>query len=298
YNASPNGSVSHYDLFRTAARYYHGRDIRAVFVPKPLTAIGLMARSLVGRVIGRPPFEQPWMMEYVDKQLNIDASVTYATLGWKPTPRYHILRRLLFLTEKMTNHPTNWAFRNEILLKRVAYRKSIAVYDILVELREPLIDDILGHVYHHENDSRFFSYRKMDRDLLRWYITLNYQLIATTVRNRDRSLMQNYAQIIASRRFVEGFKAHEVGELMKLTGDTINKALLSTLESGFVEHIPLDYISLTVQFAVDEIEDSYELLETNPPQLLPKVETLESLANCDDLKRIVRQLEDICSGSL
>jgi hypothetical protein len=42
-----------------------------------------------------------YMAGYIDKKLSVDASATYNALRWTPTPRYHILRRSLFLTEKM-----------------------------------------------------------------------------------------------------------------------------------------------------------------------------------------------------
>jgi nucleoside-diphosphate-sugar epimerase len=131
--ASPQGSVSQNELFKTATRYYYWHEIKPFRVPKLLAFIGLVIISLFGRLSGKDTLEQPWMTKYVDKQLSVDASATYNTLGWKPTPRYHILRRLLFLTEKMTGHPNNWRFRNEVILKKVAYRNSIIIYDILSE---------------------------------------------------------------------------------------------------------------------------------------------------------------------
>jgi hypothetical protein len=80
------------------------------------------------------------------------------------------------------------------------------------------------------NEQRFFNYRKMDQDLLKWYITLNYQLVSATVRNRDRAMIPNYAQVIAYRRFVEGFKAKEVKDLMFLTGKTMEESLVERPE--------------------------------------------------------------------
>jgi hypothetical protein len=43
---------------------------------------------------GQMPFERAWMAEYLDQQLNIDASRTYHRLDWTPTPDLSLLKRL------------------------------------------------------------------------------------------------------------------------------------------------------------------------------------------------------------
>ncbi len=298
YNASHQGCVSHNELFKTATKYYHGHDIKPIRIPKIPATLGLIIRSFLGWLAGKETLEKPWMAEYIDKELRVDASVTYRALGWKPTPRYHILRRLLFLTEKMTLYPNNWTFRNEALLQRVAYRKSTEIYNILTELRESLVNKIVQEVMKPGNEQRFPNYRKMDRDLLKWYIMLNYQLVSATVRNRDRAMIPNYAQVIAYRRFVEGFKAKEVKDLMFLTGKTMEESLVERPELKGSKQRLDNYIILTSQLAADEFEDTYEILETYPPEQVAAIETVESLASSDELKRIVLQLEDICSDSL
>ena len=298
YNASQKGCVSHNELFKTATKYYHGHDIKPIRIPKIPATLGLIIRSFLGWLAGKETLEKPWMAEYIDKELCVDASATYRALGWKPTPRYHILRRLLFLTEKMTLYPNNWTFRNEALLQRVAYRKSTEIYNILTELRESLVNKIIQEVMTPGNEQRFPNYREMDRDLLKWYIMLNYQLVSATVRNRDRAMIPNYAQVIAYRRFVEGFKAKEVKDLMFLTGKTMEESLVERPELKGSKQRLDNYIILTSQLAADEFEDTYEILEAYPPEQVGAIETVESLASSDELKRIVLQLEDICSDSL
>ncbi len=296
--ASPNGSVSHKDLFKTATKYYYGKEMTPIPLPKFIAGPGLLLRSFVYGLLGKEPFEQPWMVKYIDLKLSVDASATYQALEWEPTSRYHILRRLLFLTEKMTNHHINWTFRNEALLKRVAYRKSGTIFDILGEIREKTVEDITAEILKQENASRFTHYREMDVGLLTWYVTMLYQLIATTVRNRDRSLIHNYVQIISSRRFVEGFGVEELKNFLKTVGKTISSALLSRPEMKDMEKTVYDYIYLTMQLTIDEVEDTYEILESHPPEKVPEVASVDDLGNSDDIKRIVRAMEDLCSDSL
>ncbi len=111
YNASPQGCVSHNELYQTAVKYYHGHDIKPFQLPKLITALCLIIQFFLSRLRDKEPLEQPWMWKYADKKLRVDASATYTALGWKPKPRYHILRRLLFLNEKMISRPQDWALK-------------------------------------------------------------------------------------------------------------------------------------------------------------------------------------------
>ncbi len=292
YNASPQGSVSHNELFRTATRYYHGYNVKPLLIPKIFVRLGLTLISILGWLNGKTTLEQPWMAEYIDKKLSVDASVTYNALGWKPTPRYHILRRLLFLTEKMTSRPNDWAFRNEALLQRVVYRKSITIYDILTELRESLVEKIVDEVMKPGNEQRFPNYRKMYREMLKWYITLNYQLVSATVRNRDRAIIPAYAKEMAYKRYVDGFNAKEVRDLWLLIGKTMKESLLKRPELKGSKQKVDDYIILTSQLAADEFEDTFEILEDQPREQMDAIKDFEQLTSIENLKKIVRQLEN------
>jgi len=256
YNASPQGSVSHNELFEAVTRYYYGHGYKPFLIPKFLAFWGLAVISFLGWVNGKKTLEQPWMAEYIDKKLIVNASGTYNALGWKPTPRYHILRRLLILTDKATSHPNEWTFRNEILLQRVAYRKSTFIYDILTELRESLVEDIIKEIMKPEYGQRFPNYRKMDPETLKWYITLNYQLVTATVKNRDRSIISSYARDIAYKRHFEGFGAKEVRDLWMLIGNTMKASLIARPELKDSEQRLDDYIMLTSQLAADKFEDT------------------------------------------
>jgi len=292
YNASPQGSVSHNELFRTATRYYHGYNVKPLLIPKIFVRLGLTLISILGWLNGKTTLEQPWMAEYIDKKLSVDASVTYNALGWKPTPRYHILRRLLFLTEKMTSRPNDWAFRNEALLQRVVYRKSITIYDILTELRESLVEKIVEEVMKPGNEQRFPNYRKLYREMLKWYVTLNYQLVTAAVRNRDRAIIPAYAKEMAYKRYVDGFNAKEVRDLWLLIGKTMKESLLKRPELKGSKQKVDDYIILTSQLAADEFEDTFEILEDQPREQMDAIKDFEQLTSIENLKKIVRQLEN------
>ncbi|RJP92478.1 MAG: NAD-dependent epimerase/dehydratase family protein [Desulfobacteraceae bacterium] len=300
--ASPQGSVSHMELFKTATKYYYGREIEPLLVPKPLASASLAVWQFWNGLTGKASLEQPWMADYIDKKLNVDASVTYRTTGWQPSPRYHILRRMLFLTENMKNHPNNWAFRNESLLKRFATRKSTLIYDIMMEERRAAIDRIADEITAAENISRFPHYSQMDPDLLKWDIHLHYQMLAATVKSRDRSLVQNFAQIIATHKYMEGFNAAEVKNFVITIGKAVKKILVAKpqlQEHGRRQSRRIDdLIILTIQFAVDEVEDTFEILKASPPDHMTENKPVESIERSEPVRRMIRRLEDICGDSM
>jgi nucleoside-diphosphate-sugar epimerase/glycine cleavage system H lipoate-binding protein len=256
YNASPQGCVSHNELFEAVSRYYYGHGVKPFRIPKFLAFLGLTIISFLGKFNSKKTLEQPWMADYIDKKLIVNASATYNALGWKPTPRYHILRRLLILTEKATSRPNDWTFRNEILRQRVAYRKSTFIYDILTELRESLVEDIIKEIMKPEYGQRFPNYRKMDPETLKWYITLNYQLVTATVKSRDRSIISAYAREIAYKHYFDGPGVKEVRDLWLLIGNTMKKSLLIRPELKDSKQRVDDYIILTSQLVADEFEDT------------------------------------------
>jgi len=253
-----------------------------------------MLRQVLGKIIKNPPFERLWMMKYVDKKLTVDASATFKKLDWEPTPRLTVLRRSLFMLEKMKSHLDAWNLRNEAALLRVAQRPNLLIHDIMVELREETIEKIIAKILLPENKSCFFNYQAMDEKLIKWHITLIYQLTTTGVRTRDRMLLRNYAQIISYRRFIEGYKVDEVANCMLSIGEVISDALKEHPEMEKMEQRIYDYITMTFQLAVDEIEDSFERIATQSPEVISAVDKASILSSSKDLERVVQELEDIC----
>ncbi len=292
--ASPSGSMSHIDLFKTATRYFYGQVIKPIRFPKFLAIPGVALRRALGHIKGEEPFERIWMTHYIDRKLMVDASRTHKELDWEPILRYEILRRLLFLIERIKNYPDVWLIRNEAALRRITRRPNFMIYDFMVEVRESVIDEIKQYVIAPEHHSEFLHYQEMDENLLKWYITLIYQLTATAVRTRDRTLMRHYAQIIAYRRFGEGFDVEEVCSVMLAIGNIIGNAIRSGLEMKDVEQRIYDHITMTFQLVVDELSDSYELISAQSPEFLRQIEKVSIPASSGDMERIVHQLEDIC----
>ena len=80
YIASPDGCTSQKELYDIAVRYNLGRQKKPLFFPKWFTYLGVLFLDRAGSIIGRRPFERPWMIQYVDLKLNVDASYTHKKL--------------------------------------------------------------------------------------------------------------------------------------------------------------------------------------------------------------------------
>ncbi|MCK5229795.1 MAG: hypothetical protein KAR13_06000, partial [Desulfobulbaceae bacterium] len=132
-------------------------------------------------------------------------------------------------------------------------------------------------------------------NLLRWHIVLAYKLITTVVRTRDSPLMRSYAELIAFHRFLDGFDFEEVSGLLFTIGNIIADALKGRpeLKTSVMGHGIYDHVNWSIQLAVDEIEDSYELLSEQSPGFMQNIEKTPILTAGRDVNIIMHQLEII-----
>jgi nucleoside-diphosphate-sugar epimerase len=111
--ASQQGTVTHKDLF--AAIHQGGRGKAApaaIGIPCWAARIGLHARRAAGAILGRPPFERQWMLDYVDRPWVVDATYTGRRLGWSCTAGMGILDRLPIMLDHFTQQRPAWEERN------------------------------------------------------------------------------------------------------------------------------------------------------------------------------------------
>jgi nucleoside-diphosphate-sugar epimerase len=259
--ASPDGCLSHLDLYHHATRGYFGQTLKPLLISKRLTFQGLIVKQLLGSLhLTAKSFEKMWMLKYIDMTLDIDASYTRRTIGWEPTPRYHLLRRMIFLLEKMKGHPAEWHIRNEAALKTTAYRPNLKIYEVLDAEKMIILDMIINEINKKSNVKRFTSYLKMDIMDLHRVLNNFYHLLMAVVRTGDQSLMLRYIDDITLQRFAERFDKDEIINIMILIDGIVSSELYQSNELKGLEQEIYDYISLTVQLACDEIEDTYENL--------------------------------------
>ncbi len=128
-----------------------------------------------------------------------------------------------------------------------------------MELQESIVDELLARVL--EADGRRLPhYHALPREKLRWYLGIYYNLLATAVRTGDRLVLVDYCRFLANIRHREGFAAAEMTAAVTLIGETVIEALLRRPELAGLERQIRDSLGLTVQFAVDEIEETFAVI--------------------------------------
>ena len=281
YLASSDGSVSHKELFSHATRDFFGQPSKPLFIPKLMAYPGLSAKTILGKInLVSKPFEKFWMIQYIDKKLNVDAIKTQQLLSWETTPRYHILRRLIHLLDKMKSHPNEWLIKNEAATKRQTHRPNLLIYEQLIKDETNILNKIESILFSEENRDKFPNYKKLSQKDLRISLSTLYHLLLASVRSADRSLMQNYMEEIALKRYTSGFTVQEMVNAISGISQTITEELGTIPEFNNEKQEIYDYVGLTFQLAIDVLEDVFENMDRKMPK-----EKLELLTTHRDDER-------------
>ncbi|MCF8261142.1 MAG: NAD(P)-dependent oxidoreductase [Melioribacteraceae bacterium] len=260
YVVSPNRPVSHNELLATATRYFFGKPKKPFHMPKTISYVGVVVMNILGRLIGKAPFEKPWMMQYIDKELNVDNTYTRETLKWEPSQRYKIQRRLLYMIEHMKSYPYEWQKRNLKMSKYLSLSPNYKIYEKLENLRDSVIEQILEELLKEENRPNCPGYHSIDISALRKDTITIYQFLSVSVRTRDRVSPLAYARQIAFVRSDQNFKPDEVLFAIKVIGEIVTNNLLRQPELKGMGQAIHDDITLTIQLMADEIESTFELI--------------------------------------
>lgn len=261
YLASPDGATTHNELFQAVTRDHFGEAMKPLHVPRCLTYPGLVVKKILSRIqLSSPSFEKFWMLRYVDRQLNVDAHKTHQLLKIIPTPRYHILRRMIYLLDKMKSHPNEWKLKNEAATKRKTYRSGYVIYSYLIDHEDDLIRRIEDELHALSNKDKIGSYGKLDKKEFKIAISTLYNLLLGSIRSADRILMQKYIEGIALKRFNQKFELEEVVAALTIFRDIIMDYLSEVITMDNLKQEIYDCIGLTMQLAIDAMEDAYEEL--------------------------------------
>ena len=255
--ASPDGCTTHNELYETAVKYRFGSYIKPLHMPKWLAWFGVFSMDLIGRIIGKRPFERPWMIKYVDHSLKVDTSLTREKLDWKPVQRLHINRRILFLIEHMRSNPHEWDYKNyEAIYKSAKPRPHLQIYEAMIRHE----DEIVNTIYVKLQEPSFTRYSKLSEKELKERTSYVYQMLKTAVRTGDRVHMLSLGRELALNRFKQGFEVQEVTRAVEMVGREVTTMLSSYDEMINLKQRIRDEIMMTIQLVQDEIEDSYDRL--------------------------------------
>jgi hypothetical protein len=202
------------------------------------------------------------------------------------------------MIENMKSHYVDWTVKNETAMNRITTRFNIRAYDVMMRHRDFIINKMVAHVYSSETLEEYKHYREMDKLVLKWYLTMLYQLIATSIKVCDRILIRRYIQTIALRRYKSGFPVREVVSLLSSFEEIMLSELLIDPEDQGTREQLFTAVSIAIQLSIDEIEESYELFESDRAGLIQLPDLLPSLHNVSNLKEIITDLQDTFYDSL
>ncbi len=269
YIVSPDRPTTHKQLFILATWFYYGRSRKPFFMPKRLAWAGVLFLDVAGRLIRFRPFERPWMMKYVDRQLTVDGSYTRQELDWQPTPRLSIERRLLFLIEQLKSYPYEWQAKNMRALKKQPYSPDTLIYEVLETQRDAIIDQIFAYFMHERNHSKFPNYQRIHPNILRRDVLAIYQFLSISVRTRDRMSMLSYVKEISKTRREAGFSAAEVSAALSAVSSIIYENLIVHPRIKQYRQDIYDVVAFTFQLLVDEVENTFEYIERSENTSFP-----------------------------
>ena len=111
--ASEESCTCHADLFRPIRRLC-GRSPAAgpIHVPPRLVLPFLYLKLAANGLLSRQTYEQPWMLDYTDRPLRVDARRTRQRLDWRPRDEYAIRNRLPTVMEHFRRNRRCWKERN------------------------------------------------------------------------------------------------------------------------------------------------------------------------------------------
>lgn len=258
--ASPDGSVSHLELHETATLLQYGHRQRPLLLPKALCVPGLHARDWLGRALGQRPFERPWMADYIDRAMNVNARRTRERLDWAPRPRLEILRRLPFLVEHRKTEPLEWDRVNHAAMKEVRLRANLLIHSLLKQHKALIEHEYTEFLLGEEGRHRFPSYQKLSIEDHRW----NHQLILghlmNAVRTRERGLLMAYCADLARRRYAQGYDPVEVCGALEQLNRICFKVLRRDRATDGLQREMQDHITMTLRFGCDQAQHTFEHL--------------------------------------
>ena len=286
--ACTNGATSHRTLYELATRYYYGEERQPIFMPPLAITPGLHALRLIGRVTGNMPFEQPWMLRYIDEKLSVDASRTYSLLNWTPNPRHAIDRRIRYLLEHLKSEPHLWHLKNLRASLKERDRVELRIYRKLSLLEDGVTIAAINAIFvEHQDADRFAALRSMDKNEVAWFVRMLYRLLLTSIHTGNTLILCNYFEISSSGRFAAGYRPDDLIEVLQALNKAINRDTIEWGEPRPQRTALHHYITMPIELAIDEIEFQRDNVKTTEREPGSGAETSQA---ADDNAR--RQLEE------
>jgi nucleoside-diphosphate-sugar epimerase len=252
--ASTDEPIRMAELFELSSGFLRGAQEAPLYMPRALCGAGLVAREIVGRLVGKPPFERSWMTRYIDREMSVDAGRTRKRLGWAPRERLGLVRRLPFIVENMHANPAEWRRRNDAVLVRLRTTEHLRLHDLIRALA-PEIDDALQTALDAHGSS---SHGLISADERRWLSRILLQQLMSAVRTRDLSIYGASCRMLAEELFDRGVSQERVLGLLAMVEHAV-VTVAGASEEGEVLAGDLErQLDLLTMLGRDQVEDVFE----------------------------------------
>jgi nucleoside-diphosphate-sugar epimerase len=253
--ASPDGAISHEQLYIESTQYYFDDAQPPIHTPKLMIKPGIHARVFVGRFSEEKPFERPWMAKYVDKELTVDASRTRELLDWAPKRRLEVLYRLPFLIENRKYDHIEWTRRNRDAMKLVRVRPNLKIHSLLQKHKHEIIVECTNALR-----AQYPHYQELDEREHRWNHRLILRNLFNAIRMRMKIDFMSYCRDLAERRLDQGFTAEELVGALETMDRVIIKTLMADPEAEDMQPHLYACITMTIRFGIDQVLETCERL--------------------------------------
>ncbi len=259
--AGVDGAVSHRELFEAATSFAWGSARRALHVPRALCGPGMWARDLLGRALGSRPFERPWMAGYIDRRMEIDASRTRASLDWAPNPRLALPRRLGFLIENLKTSPLEWQRRNREAMEHLTLQPSFRVYRLLMQYQREIDAGLVAALSGLDRTGDVTERTGVGLEEREWDARGALRTLIDSVRSGEREVFRRYCSDLARRRAGQGFTSGDLVQALRLVDRSVLQVLRRDPEAAELDTVLRDWVSMTVEFGIDQVLEAFEEVE-------------------------------------
>ncbi len=253
-----DGAITHRELFESAVEANDKGDRVPVLIPKFLCRIGLHAMNWGGALLHSPPFEQPWMADFIDKQLAINASRSRERLNWAPRSRYEIKRRMPFLIQNLKMQPDEWQRRNFAAMKKIQIDDNITLHRLLEKHRDRILQEFSRYLLTPEGRQRLPSYVSTSGDQQKWNATLLMRHLMNAVLTREKSVFTSYCKDVAEHRLEMGFSMQEVSEALNMVNQICLRVIREDPAAEDLDRTLHNCITLTFKFGIDQVMEIFE----------------------------------------
>ena len=258
--ASGDGATSHYQLHAVATACQFGQRIRPVRFPRQACLMGIWVMDALGRLVGRRPFERPWMASCIDRKLDIDASRTRAWLEWQPRERLDILRRMPFLIHNRKAHYDEWLRRNHLAARKTRGLASSKIHELLSIHQQEIGHLFSEYLLEPTQRKRLAAYLDAPQKQLDERHRLLLEQLQCAVRTGDNAVFRNCCQHMAERWWVAGLPLDELWVALDELGRLCVTVLQQDPKAENLEQEIYDQITMTFRFAIDAVMEVQEHL--------------------------------------